>query len=237
MSVDPRICPVCGARDERFTLVSEQPPTLACGSCGAGRTFRRLPLFCLTGPSGTGKSTVAALVAPAVAAEVVTLEQDVLWSPDLADAPGGVRRFRATWLRLAATVGQSGRPVLLCGTVHPDEVEPLPERALFSEVHYLVLVCEPDVLAERLRARPPWRGWDEARIAETLEYAELVRADAAAARPPLTLLDTTCAPAQESAGRAVSWLRALLPAEVAAPVSHRRPSSSGRPPPSGGPGR
>jgi len=31
------------------------------------------------------------------------------------------------------------------------------ERALFSYIHYLALIAEPDVLAGRLAARPAWR--------------------------------------------------------------------------------
>jgi len=131
------------------------PPAapLVCHTCGHEQEFVRQPLYCLAGPSGTGKSTVGHALLPRLADRCVVLEQDVLWVPELRDPAGHHRAFRSTWLRLAATIGQSGRPVLLCGTVVPPELEPLPERALFGQVHYLALTCRADVLAARLRAR------------------------------------------------------------------------------------
>ena len=149
---------------------------LVCRACGHEQEFAPQPLYCLAGPSGTGKSTVGRALLPRVSDRFVVLEQDVLWVPELRDPTDHHRAFRTTWLRLAATIGQSGRPVLLCGTVVPPELEPLPERALFSQVHYLALTCRADILAARLRARPAWREWDEPRIAETLEYAAWLEA-------------------------------------------------------------
>lgn len=204
--IDPRICPHCGQRSEQPVLVSADPATLACPACPGRRSFLRQPLFCLTGPSGAGKSTVAAIVGPCLAGRVVTLEQDVLWDPELADRPGGTVRFRATWLRLAAMIGQSGRPVLLCGTVVPAELEPLPERVLFAAVHYLALDHRSELLAARLRARPAWRGWDEHRIAEMVAFADELRATAATMRPPVDLLDATGRDASEVAGQVQRWV-------------------------------
>ena len=165
----------------------------------------RLPLYCLAGPSGTGKSTVARMLVPRLADRVVVLEQDVLWLPALSDPTGNHRLFRSTWLRLAAMIGQNGRAVLLCGTVVPPEFEPLPERALFSCIHYLALTCRADVLARRLRSRPAWRQWDEARIAETLDYAKWLRATAATMDPPVTLLDTTDSTVEVTAEQVCRW--------------------------------
>jgi hypothetical protein len=36
-------------------------------------------------------------------------------------------------------------------------VEACPERRYFSTLHYLALVTDDGILAERLRARPRWR--------------------------------------------------------------------------------
>ena len=226
MVVDPRVCPSCGGRDDAPMVDgagADGAATLQCRACRSSRSFARLPLFCLTGPSGAGKSAVAALLAPRLATRVVTLEQDVLWDPALAHAPDGTARFRATWLRLAAMIGQSGRPVLLCGTVDPAELAPLPERVLFARIHYLALVPDPAVLVQRLRRRPAWRGWDEARIAETVDYARWWRrtggredgapdlAPTGGTDPGVTVIDTTDRPVEEVASLAETWVGERLP--------------------------
>ena len=199
--MNPRICDRCGCLLAR---------SLVCDGCGHRQVFARQPLFCLTGPSGTGKSTVARALLPRLSDRVVVLEQDVLWLPELSDPTNEHRLFRSTWLRLAAMIGQSGRPVLLCGTVVPPELEPLPERALFSAVHYLALTCRPDVLAHRLRARPAWREWDEPRIAEMLDYASWLATSAATLNPPVTLLDSTDSSVDATAREVCGWLARLM---------------------------
>jgi hypothetical protein len=147
----------------------------------------------------------------------VVLEQDLLWVGGLRDPADDHRLFRSTWLRTAAMVQQSGRPVVLCGTVVPPEFEPLPERALFDGVHYLALTCEPGVLAERLRARPAWRQWDEERIAETLEFAAWVSGEADRLDPPLALVDTTDTDPADTAARVAAWVEDLAAARVTSP--------------------
>ena len=195
------ICARCGAYSDK-PIVDPDGPTVNCGTCGHREPFRRLPLFSLTGPSGTGKSTVARRLAARLGDRVVVLEQDVLWIGALRD--GDPRAFRSVWLRMAAMIHQSGRPALLCGTVAPPELEPLPERALFSEIRHLALTCDGDVLADRLRARPAWREWDEGRIAETLEFNAWIRANPEGMR----LVDTTHASVAETVDAVTAWVGA-----------------------------
>jgi hypothetical protein len=198
--VSPLICARCGARAESPQVIPE-PAAVVCADCGHRQRFARLPLWSLTGPSGTGKSTVARVLVDRLKERFVVLEQDVLWTAGLRDPA----RFRSAWLALAAMIQQNGRPVLLCGTVVPPEFEPLPERALFTEIRYLSLTCDPDILADRLRARPEWRQWSEPRIAETLEFNDWVRAEAATMRPPMRLLDTTHATIGSIADQVCAW--------------------------------
>ncbi|MBB4911785.1 AAA family ATPase [Actinophytocola algeriensis] len=203
------ICAGCGHwTDEPRVEIAGAGTVLVCVECGHREPYRRLPLFAVTGPSGTGKSTVGRVLVDRLADECVIVEQDLLWVGALRDPTGDSEAFRQTWLRLAASLQQSGRPVVLCGTVVPPQFEGRPERALFSDIHYLALVCDVDVLRARLRARPAWRGWDEARIDEMLDFAEWVRTEET--EPPMTRLDTTTTPVAETADAIEKWVRARL---------------------------
>ena len=204
----PLICIHCGAWDPA-PGTSAGASVLLCASCGRTRPFLRLPLYCVSGPSGTGKSTISGLLLERLRDRFVVLEQDLLWVGGLRDPADHYRRFRSTWLRTAAMVQQNGRPVVLCGTVTPPEFEPLPERALFDGIHYLALTCEPGALAERLRGRPAWRQWDEARIIETLEFAAWIEREADRLEPPLALVDTTDTDPATTADSVISWILGL----------------------------
>ena len=202
--MDLQICVGCGHRFDT-PVVAPDEPVLICTVCAHRQPFRRLPLFALTGPSGAGKSTVGRLLTGPLDGAAVVVEQDVLWTAGLQDPTDDFRRFRSTWLRMAAMIHQSGRPVVLVGTVAPVQFERCPERAYFSDIHYLALVCAPDVLRARLLARPAWRGWTEERVTETVEFDEWLRRNASTLRPPVELIDTTTLPLEDTVAAVAAW--------------------------------
>lgn len=212
--MNPLICARCGEHTDHPAVETADSadaagPVLRCARCDHREPFQRLPLFCVTGPSGTGKSTIARLLLDQLSDRFVVLEQDLLWTGGLRDSGTEHHLFRSTWLRTAAMIQQNGRPVVLCGTVVPPEFEQLPERVLFSDVHYLALMADPDILAERLRARPAWREWDEPRIAEMLDYTRWVQETAHEMDPPVTLLDTTGTKPAATAEEVAAWVTGL----------------------------
>lgn len=222
--MDLRICTGCGAWLDPVR-VEPSDPVLVCADCGRRQPFRRLPLFALTGPSGAGKSTVCRLLTARLDGAIVVLEQDVLWTGGLTDPADDFRLFRATWLRMAGMINQSGRPVLLCGTVVPVQFERCAERGFVGDIHYLALVCEPGVLRERLRARPAWRGWDAERIEETVRFNGWIRAGHAGGA--VDLLDTTDLEPARTTDAVASWVRRGLEQHGLAPRGSASPPDPG----------
>jgi predicted kinase len=127
-----------------------------CGQCGHAHPFLHLPLWVVTGASGTGKTTIA-LAASRLDRTFVHLESDILWRGEFNHPDNNYRGYREVWLRLVKNIHQAGRPVILYGSVAPQDLEHCLERRYIARIHYLALVCPGQVLEERLRSRPGWR--------------------------------------------------------------------------------
>lgn len=139
---DVRVCARCGEWNEEIVVSVEG--AAICSHCGYRRSFLRLPLFQVTGASGSGKSG-ACRGLPAALPECVVLDQDIT----LSGLPW--EEHRRNWLRVAVNIHQGGHSVVFVATQLPQHYEQLPERVWFSAIHYLALVCDEDTLAERLR--------------------------------------------------------------------------------------
>lgn len=256
--VDLNVCPACGRWSDDFAVAADEA-VLVCPACGHRRRFTRLPLLALTGPSGAGKPAVAAVLAGRLQ-QCVVLEQDLLWLPDQLDPADEHRQFRGLWLRLVAALHQNGRPVLLCGTVVPGQLEACPERRLAGQIHDLALTCDDAELEARLRTRPPWRAWTDEKVARDAgvqpvgqaQRGDHHAADAAAGHQPQP-------PGQHRVraglGPAPSWrlgvsraaprsrplrcggLLVGYPGPLAVRVATRAPARAGRPRRRTGPGR
>ena len=127
-------------------------PLLRCASCGSVTEVPILPQFVVTGASGAGKSTVTAPLRRLLP-ECEVFEGDLISQI----AALGWDAFSDTWLRIAHGLALNGRPMVLCTSLIPSHLEPLPARKLLGPIHFCNLDCPDDVLAARLRARPSWR--------------------------------------------------------------------------------
>jgi broad-specificity NMP kinase len=199
------VCPNCGEyRVDK--IIAPEGPYAVCPLCEYQHKFIRLPLFVLTGASGVGKTT-ACLALAATAKELVVMESDILWRAEFNQPATDYRNYRETWLRVCKNISQAGKPVLLCGAGIPSQFEQCVERRYFSDIHYLALVCEDDVLASRLRSRPAWRGSSKDEyINEHIAFNRWLKDNAVNTQPPMALLDTSDITVDESVEGVKEWI-------------------------------
>jgi hypothetical protein len=198
------VCPTCGEYCVEKTIDASGPFAI-CPYCGSAHPFLQLPLFVITGPSGAGKTTLCLELIP------LLRECVILWGAVLARPENNYRDYRNLCLRIAKNVGQNGRPVVLGGTAIPEQFETCPERRYFSTLYYLTLVCDDQLLEERLKQRPAWRHSGSAeRIDDMLELNRWFKDHASTTHPPLTLFDTSHRPVVETARDLAHWIRQHL---------------------------
>lgn len=203
------ICPNCGEYRADKAIVPEGA-YVVCPNCGFQHKFIQLPLFIVTGASGTGKSTIC-LALVAKMKDVVVMESDILWRKELEQPGTDLREFRETWLRVCKNISQAGRSVVLCGAAVPDQFEQCIERRYFSNLYYLSLICDDEILASRLRKRPAWRGFfKDEYLKEHIAFNRWLMNNAQNTKPPMTLLDTSRITVNESVEEVALWIRSYL---------------------------
>jgi hypothetical protein len=191
-------CLTCGP--EAVLARDPAAPLLRCASCDAVTEIPTLPLFVITGASGTGKTTVTGPLRRLLP-ECVVFEGD----PISQVAALGWNVFRDTWLRIACEVALSGRPTVLCTSLMPGDLEALPARKLLGPIHFGNLDCPDDVLAARLRARPSWRHSNTEEVIVTHQrFAAWLREHID------PTWDTSALTPEETAGRIAAWVRPRL---------------------------
>ena len=195
-------CPSCRTERTDMTVQSEES-LVVCPECGYERSFVQPPLCIITGAAGTGKTTIRRALAGEV--EAVLLEDDCIW--DQACDFDSETEFNEYVLRLCCDVAQSKIPVVLftTGLGVPETVEALVNRRYFGESHYLALVCDDDIQAERLRARPGWEGSDYwADVEKQLEFNNWFKENAS--EEDIRLLNTTDRTVDETVIEVGDWL-------------------------------
>jgi hypothetical protein len=204
------VCPQCGEYSVE-KAIDPAGPFAICPFCHYAHPFLQQPLFIITGASGAVKTSVCLALVPTMKEECVVLETDILWGIITTTQPDDYQDYFNVWLRVAKNIGQAGRPVVLCGTVLPEQLESCPERRYFSTIHYLAMVCDDALLEERLRLRPQWRrsGSDEV-VKRMLNFNRWLKENAATTAPPMMLYDSSRQRIQETTANVAGWIRERL---------------------------
>lgn len=203
------VCHHCGLyRADK--IIDPDGPVAVCPECGHRHPFLALPLMIVGGASGAGKSAVCNHLTGRFR-DAVLLDADILWRAEFNTPEDNYRDFFETWLRMAKNIGQSGRPVVLfgAGIGVPSNLEGCVERRYFSGVHYLSLVCEDDVLTERLRQRPAWRESSNQEFLQgQVSFNRWFREyNQSGRQPAITITDTSTSTLEETANEVALWLR------------------------------
>jgi hypothetical protein len=169
-----------------------------CPACGESEPARRLPLFVVTGASGSGKTTVYPHLV-ATLGECVILDLDwLIDSFTQASLPGALSwpALREAWVSIAHGVAQGGRHTVLLGPLMPEQLAAVPARRWVTDIHFAVLDCTDHVRRARLAGRPPWR---ERAIDDHITFAAHLRTIIP------TLIPTDGSPA-DAANRVAEWV-------------------------------
>jgi len=176
--------------------VERDGAVLRCPRCGNEEHVPALPLFVVTGASGTGKTTITGPLRRQLP-DCEIFDTDTI----LRVAALGLDAFRSTWLRLAHAVALNGRATILCGSLLPTQLDALPASKLIGPIRFCTLDSPDAVIAERLRSRPSWRGASkETAIAEHQRFAAWLRAHI---QP---CYDTSLLTPAETAGQIANWI-------------------------------
>jgi broad-specificity NMP kinase len=192
------ICSACQAWIE--PIIDTVSSTETCPECGDTNAFTTFPIFIITGTSGAGKTAIL----PDLRRLLSTW--DIFETDILRDSSGNWDSVWNNWLRIAAGLSESRRPVILSGTVLPDTLDGCDDRYRFAPVHYVALHCDDAAREDRLRARPAWRGWTDERIEKQRKFAQWLLDHAKTDfEPPLRIVDTSGASVAETAKQVRDW--------------------------------
>ena len=162
------------------------------------------PLFIITGASCVGKSTLCEELFKNEK-DYIVLEGDLLWNDVYNTPDDDYSQYRRLWMRMCANISQIGMPVVLCGCAFPKQFENQPERDLFTDIHYLAVVCEDEVLEKRMREgrNVEHENW----IQSSLDFNNWLKENADKTNPKISLHDNSYLSPEQSAVFVNAWIR------------------------------
>ncbi|MFB4323450.1 MULTISPECIES: AAA family ATPase [Paenibacillus] len=159
---------------------------------------RKLPLFIVTGASGSGKTYVIKEL------RKMMPDFDIFDPDDLVEFIGhDWENMRNIWLRVARNIVESGRMTIICGTMMPWDIEKCADFPFFKHVYYLNLHCDEATREKRLRERK----WSKEEIQNHKNFAKrLLEIADEVYNPPMPTIDTTDTDVTEVASRIKEWV-------------------------------
>ena len=198
-------CENCG-RYSVDKIISDTGDSMTCKFCGYTQAIKRLPLFIITGASGVGKSATSREMFKNKE-NVIVMESDILWNDAFNNPDNNYREYRELWLRMCKNISQGGKPIVHCGCSVPEQFENCVERRYFSDIHYLAIVCDDNILTKRLHKR---NVFNNEYINNSISFNKWLKENASLTNPPMTLLDNSNLEIEQVSGKVSTWIDSLL---------------------------
>jgi broad-specificity NMP kinase len=198
-------CENCG-RYSADKIISDSGESMTCKFCGYAQPIKRLPLFIITGASGVGKSTTSRHLFKNNP-NIIVMESDILWNNAFNNPENNYREYRELWLRMCKNISKGGKPVALCGCSVPEQFENCIERRYFSNIHYIAIVCDDDILKKRLENR---NIFSSEYINNSISFNKWIKDNAALTTPSMTLLDTSNLTVEQASDEVSVWIDSVL---------------------------
>lgn len=160
---------------------------ITCPKCGYSWTFKKLPLFILTGCSGVGKTTIAHELMLSTE-DVVVLDADFFFNIMPHETQEDYLNQIEKLEDLSKNIMQGGKPVLWAMAGNLDKLNSVYNRQFFSDVFCLALVCNEETLRHRMMQG---RGIaDEEWIQSSIQYNNFFKTHTAINNMPFDVCDT-----------------------------------------------
>lgn len=184
--------------------ISSDGLLMTCPFCGHSQEIRRMPLFIVTGASGVGKSTISAELFQKEK-DYIVMESDILWNNSFNTPENNYREYRELWLRMCKNISQIGKPVVLCGCAVPEQFENCLERRYFTEIHYIAIVCDENILYKRLIEDRRYKGQDQY-VKVSIDFNAWLKENADKTKPNIKLLDNSHLTVDTAAKAVEKWI-------------------------------
>lgn len=194
------MCPECGNYQWDKAVEGN---SISCPKCGKRWTFRKLPLFVLTGCSGIGKTTTAREIQKNTQ-DIVVLDADMFYSimPHETDEDyyAQVEQIGS----LSKNIHQSGKSVLWAMAGNIDKISHTYHYRFFEKVYVLALVCSEKSLRERMTEGR--KITDTEWIQSSVDYNEYFRTHRRIGEMDFDVLDTEGKTVSQVAEEVMGWV-------------------------------
>lgn len=159
----------------------------------------KLPLFIVTGTSGSGKTTVIPFLREKLP-EYCVFDIDSM-------IPEDYDIMKCNWLRVARDIAKSGRPTILCGTIIPENLKTCDQIDEFCEIFYINLDINAQVINKRLNER----NWNNELIQNCVDFSVWLGKNADTSfDPPMFNIDCNQKTPNEISDKIISYIEEKL---------------------------